>query len=168
MHPRPNILLVVADQLVPFLTGAYGHPLVRKPNLDRLAAEGVRVDAPQAPYPPRAAAQPRPPAPPCAPTRVSLLTGDYASRHGCYDNAAPLAADVPTVAHHLTNAGYECVLTGKMHFIGPDQLHGFRRRLTTDVYPASMDWVPTQDEEGRFVRGGHARMYVPPLVGVRP
>src|SRR4051812_29029950 len=156
MQRHPNILLVVADQLVPFLTGAYGHPVVRTPNLDRLVSQGVRFDAAYTPYPL------------CAPARVSLLTGDYASRHGCYDNAAPLAADVPTIAHHLTNGGYECVLTGKMHFIGPDQLHGFRRRLTTDVFPAAMDWVPTQDEEGRFVRGGHARMYVPPLVGVRP
>jgi choline-sulfatase len=156
MPHGPNVLLVLADQLVPFLTGAYGHPVVRTPSLDRLAACGVRFDAAYTPYPL------------CAPARVSLLTGDHASRHGCYDNAAPLAADVPTVAHHLTNAGYECVLTGKMHFIGPDQLHGFRRRLTTDVFPAAMDWVPTQDEEGRFVRGGHARMYVPPLVGVRP
>ena len=55
-----------------------------------------------------------------------------------------------------------------MHFVGPDQLHGFARRLTTDVFPAAMDWVPTQDPEGRFVRGGHARSYVPPRVGVRP
>jgi choline-sulfatase len=68
----------------------------------------------------------------------------------------------------LTNAGYETVLSGKMHFVGPDQLHGFRRRLTTDVFPAGMDWVPTQDEDGRFVRGGHARLYVPPRVGVAP
>jgi choline-sulfatase len=52
-----------------------------------------------------------------------------------------------------------------MHFVGPDQLHGFARRLTTDVYPAAMDWVPTQDPDGRFVRGGHARSYVPPRVG---
>jgi choline-sulfatase len=58
------------------------------------------------------------------------------------------------------------VLSGKMHFVGPDQLHGFRRRLTTDVFPAGMDWVPIQDEEGRFARGGHARSYVPPRVGV--
>jgi len=57
------------------------------------------------------------------------------------------------------------VLSGKMHFVGPDQLHGFAKRVTTDVYPAAMDWVPTQDPEGRFVRGGHARSYVPPRVG---
>lgn len=149
-----NVLLVMVDQLMPFLTGAYGHPVVRTPALDRLAAEGVRFDAAYTPYPL------------CSPARAALMTGRHASDLGCYDNASILHADEPTIAHHLTNAGYETVLSGKMHFVGPDQLHGFRRRLTTDVYPAGMDWVPTQDEEGRFVRGGHAKMYVPPRVGV--
>ena len=45
MPERPNILFVVADQMVPFLTGAYGHPVVRTPNLERLVREGVRFDA---------------------------------------------------------------------------------------------------------------------------
>ena len=156
MPERPNILLVMADQLVPFLTGAYGHPVVRTPALDRFAAEGIRFDAAYTPYPL------------CSPARASLVTGRYASRLGCYDNASILPADQPTVAHYLTSAGYDTALSGKMHFVGPDQLHGFRRRLTTDVFPATMDWVPTMDEEGRFVRGGHARSYVVPEVGVRP
>ena len=156
MPDRPNIVLVMADQLVPFLTGAYGNPHVMTPALDRLAAEGVRFDAAYTPYPL------------CSPARAALVTGRYASSLGCYDNASILPADEPTVAHYLTRAGYDTVLTGKMHFVGPDQPHGFRRRLTTDVFPATMDWVPTMDEEGRFVRGGHARSYVPPAVGVRP
>ena len=41
----PNILLIMSDQLVPFLTGAYGHPVVKTPSLNRLAREGVRFDA---------------------------------------------------------------------------------------------------------------------------
>ncbi|HET7045649.1 MAG TPA: choline-sulfatase [Gaiellaceae bacterium] len=151
-----NILLVMVDQLVPFLTGAYGHPVVQTPALDRLAREGIRYDAAYTPYPL------------CSPARAALLAGRHASDLGTYDNAAVFHADDPTIAHHLTNAGYECVLSGKMHFVGPDQLHGFRRRLTTDVFPAGMDWVPTQDEEGRFARGGHASSYVPPRVGVVP
>ena len=59
-----------------------------------------------------------------------------------YDNAAELAATVPTLTHHLRNLGYHTALAGKMHFVGPDQLHGFERRLTTDVYPAGVDWTP--------------------------
>src|SRR5918994_445390 len=126
------------------------------PALDRLAAEGIRFDAAYTPYPL------------CSPARAALVTGRYASRLGFYDNASILPADEPTAAHYLTSAGYDTALSGKMHFVGPDQLHGFRRRLTTDVFPATMDWVPTMDEEGRFVRGGHARSYVTPEVGVRP
>jgi len=144
----------MADQLVPFLTGPYGDRVVQTPNLDRLAREGIRYDAAYTPYPL------------CSPARAALMAGRFASRLGCWDNASILPADVPTVAHYLTLAGYETVLSGKMHFVGPDQLHGFERRLTTDVFPAAMDWVPTQDPDGKFVRGGHARSYVPPQVGV--
>jgi len=151
-----NVLLVLVDQLVPFLTGPYGDRVARTPALDRLAAEGIRFDAAYTPYPL------------CSPARAALVTGRHASSLGCWDNASVLHADEPTLAHHLTNAGWEAVLSGKMHFVGPDQLHGFRRRLTTDVFPASMDWVPTRDEDGRFVRGGHARLYVPPRVAVEP
>jgi choline-sulfatase len=154
--PQPNIVLFMADQLVPFLTGAYGHPVVRTPNLDRLVERGIRFDAAYTPFPL------------CAPARAALMTGRYASSIGCFDNAAPFPSDQPTIAHLLTNAGYETVLTGKMHFVGPDQLHGFRHRLTTDIFPAGLDWVPTVDEHGRFPRGGHAHSYVPPEVGVRP
>jgi choline-sulfatase len=152
MTEQPNILLIMADQLVPFLTSAYGHPVVQTPNLDRLAAEGICFDAAYTPYPL------------CAPARVAMMTGRYASRIGCFDNAALFPADQPTLAHYLTNAGYETVLSGKMHFIGPDQLHGFRKRLTTDVFPANIDWVPSPDGEHQ---GGHAQNYVPPNVGVR-
>jgi choline-sulfatase len=151
-----NVLVVMVDQLVPFMTRPYGDPVAQTPNMQLLADEGVRFDAAYTPYPL------------CSPARAAFMTGDYASRHGCYDNASILPADVPTVAHYLTLAGYETVLSGKMHFVGPDQLHGFARRLTTDVYPAAMNWVPTQDPDGRFVRGGHARSYVPPRVGVVP
>src|SRR3954453_13537876 len=149
-----NVLVVMADQLVPFLTGPYGDPVAQTPNMDAVARDGFRYDAAYTPYPL------------CAPARAAFMCGQYASRHGCYDNAAILPADVPTLAHSLTLAGYDTVLSGKMHFVGPDQLHGFARRLTTDVFPAAMDWVPTQDPEGRFLRGGHARSYVPPRVGV--
>ena len=153
---QPNVLLVMTDQLVPFLTGAYGHPVVQTPHLDALAGRGVRFDAAYTPYPL------------CVPARAALLTGCYASTLGCYDNASVLPSDVPTLAHYFSAAGYDTVLSGKMHFIGPDQLHGFRRRLTTDVFPAGLAWVPVEDEDGRFVRGGHAHNYVPPNVGVRP
>ena len=156
MPAQPNLLVIMADQMVPFLTGAYGHPVVQTPHLDGMAARGVRFDAAYTPYPL------------CAPARAAFMTGRYASSFGCYDNAAVLPADEPTLAHYLTLAGYDTVLSGKMHFLGPDQQHGFGQRLTTDVFPAGFDWVPKLDEHGRFPRGGHARAYAAPNVGVRP
>lgn len=153
--PTPNILLLMADQVVPFLTSPYGDPVARTPHMQRLADGGVRFDAAYTPVPL------------CAPARAALVTGRDASSIGCFDNASVLPADVPTLGHYLTNAGFDTVLSGKMHFVGPDQLHGFRRRLTTDVFPAGVDWVPVVDEQGRFPGGGHARHYALPDPGVR-
>ena len=62
------------------------------------------------------------------------MAGRHASEIGAWDNGALYAADQPSLAHYLSNAGYDTVLSGKMHFIGPDQVHGFNRRLTTDIY----------------------------------
>ena len=74
----------------------------------------------------------------CAPSRSALLPGRRPSAIGAYDNAAELPAGTPTIAHVLRAAGYETTLAGKMHFVGPDQLHGFEERLTTDVYPSGL------------------------------
>jgi choline-sulfatase len=73
------------------------------------------------------------------------MTGLLPSRTRVYDNAAEFAADLPTYAHCLRRQGYRTVLCGKMHFCGPDQLHGFEQRLTTDIYPADFGWTPDWD-----------------------
>ena len=71
-----------------------------------------------------------------------MLTSRLPSETGVYDNASELAAGQPTIAHLLRASGYRTALAGKMHFIGPDQLHGFEQRLTTDVYPSDFEWTP--------------------------
>jgi len=129
MQTRPNILCIVSDQMTAALTGVYGHPVVKTPNLERLAERGVRFDAAYTPFPL------------CSPGRACVMTGRHASAIGAWDNGALLPADQPTFAHYLSNAGYDTVLSGKMHFVGPEQLHGFRKRMNTDIYSSDFDWV---------------------------
>ena len=81
----------------------------------------------------------------CSPSRASFMSGLLPSRTRVYDNAAEFASGIPTFAHHLRRLGYRTVLSGKMHFCGPDQLHGFESRLTTDIYPADFGWTPDWD-----------------------
>jgi choline-sulfatase len=82
----------------------------------------------------------------CAPARYAFMAGRLPTRIGAWDNAAEFMAEIPTFAHHLSFLGYDTTLSGKMHFCGPDQLHGFHRRLTTDVYPSDFAWVPNWDQ----------------------
>ena len=127
---RPNIVIVQADQMAADALGAYGNDVVQSPHMDELAAEGAVFD--------RAYCN----SPLCAPSRASMMTGQLPSEIGCYDNGDDFASSIPTFAHHLRTAGYHTALVGRMHFIGPDQHHGFEQRLTTDVYPADLDMVP--------------------------
>jgi choline-sulfatase len=126
----PNLILIMVDQLAAGWLPAYGHPVVQAPNITRLARDGVVFESAYCP------------SPLCLPSRAGMLTGKLPSRTGAYDNAAELPASSPTVAHHLRSHGFGTSLVGKMHFVGPDQLHGFEERLTTDVYPADLIWTP--------------------------
>jgi choline-sulfatase len=127
---RPNLLVLMADQLTPGALSAYGNRVSRTPHIDALAAGGIVFDSFYCN------------SPLCAPSRFSWLAGRLPSAIGGYDNAAELPAAVPTFAHYLRRAGYRTILSGKMHFCGPDQLHGFEERLTTDIYPADFGWTP--------------------------
>lgn len=134
-----NILMIMADQLTPYMMGCYGNQQVITPNLDRLARESTC-------YQNAYTANPL-----CTPARASLMTGKYTSRLNCFDNASAFSCEEPTFAHYLANAGYETVLSGKMHFVGADQLHGFSKRLTTDVYPSGFSWLPNYVDEEKHI-----------------
>jgi choline-sulfatase len=128
--PPESFLILQADQLAAQWLPFYGHPVVQTPHLSSLAAESVVFDSAYTAYPL------------CAPSRAAMLCGRHASAVEVWDNAAELRAGAPTAVHALRAAGYHTALTGKMHFVGPDQLHGFEERLTTDIYPADVDWTP--------------------------
>lgn len=134
--PRPNILFIQVDQLTARSLKAYGDPACVAPNLDRLAETGAVFDRAVCNFPL------------CAPSRFSMATGKLCSAIGAYDNAAEMPASVPTYAHYLRASGYQTALSGKMHFIGPDQFHGFEKRLTADLYPSDFSWVPNWGDEG--------------------
>ncbi|MCY4275347.1 MAG: choline-sulfatase, partial [Gammaproteobacteria bacterium] len=87
----------------------------------------------------------------CTPARYAFMTGQNVSRCKGYDNASYMASTRPTFAHYLRLMGYHTCLSGKMHFVGPDQLHGFEKRLTTDVYPAEFGWVPDWTRSGERI-----------------
>jgi len=127
---RPNIVVLMADQLAPHFVGAYGHPVVKTPHMDALTARGMRFDAAYCN------------SPLCAPSRFAFMSGQLISRIAAYDNASEFPASVPTFAHYLTALGYRTCLSGKMHFVGPDQMHGFQDRVTTDIYPSDFAWTP--------------------------
>ena len=136
---RPNILILMVDQLngTLFPDGPAGW--LHAPNLPRLAARSVRF------------ANAYPASPLCAPGRASFMSGQLPRRTRVYDNAAEFASDIPTYAHHLRRAGYGTCLSGKMHFVGPDQLHGLEERLTTDIYPADFGWTPDYRKPGQRI-----------------
>lgn len=127
---NPNILLIMADQFQADCLGCYGHPVVQSPNIDGISRNGVVFDSCYSP------------SPLCAPSRASLFSGLLPNGNGVYDNGAEFLASIPTLVHYLRVNGYRTVASGKLHFIGPDQLHGFEYRLTTDIYPAGFDYIP--------------------------
>lgn len=137
MSSQPNILFVQVDQLTANSLRAYGDGVCHSPNLDRLAETGVVFETAYCNFPL------------CAPSRFSMAAGQLCSTIGAYDNAAEMPASIPTYAHYLRAAGYQTALSGKMHFIGPDQYHGFETRLTPDLYPADFSWVPNWGNEGK-------------------
>jgi len=102
-----------ADQLTTLALATYGNSVCSHPQIDELAESGAVFENMYCNFPL------------CAPSRYSMMTGQLASRIGAFDNAAELPTSIPTVAHYTRDLGYRTYLSGKMHFVGPDRLHGF-------------------------------------------
>ncbi|MFW6132335.1 MAG: sulfatase [Planctomycetota bacterium] len=103
MPDKPNVLFIVSDQHNAKVLGHKDHPDVQTPNLDRLAAEGVRCD--------NAITQ----NPICTPSRVSFLSGQYCHNHGYYGLSGPNPNGLPTVLGHFRRHGYVTAALGKIH-----------------------------------------------------
>ncbi len=125
----PNILFLMVDQMTPFLTPMYSRQAATMPNLQRLASEGVVFENAYCN------------SPLCVPSRMSMFSGRLAGAIDGWDNASVFHADIPSFVHYLRSAGYETTVSGKAHYIGPDQYHGFHARLTPDIYPTWYDFL---------------------------
>ncbi len=134
-----NILILMVDQLNGTLFSDGPADWLHAPNLKRLAEKSARFSNCYTA------------SPLCAPGRASFMSGQLPSITGVYDNAAEFSSDLPTYAHHLRRAGYYTCMSGKMHFVGPDQLHGLEDRLTTDIYPADFGWTPDYRKPGERI-----------------
>ena len=132
----PNVVIILADDLGYGDLGAFGHPLIKTPNLDRMAAEGIRFTSFYVPVPI------------CAPSRAGLLTGRWPYRTGIpWNPPTRLNDDEVTIADALRARGYATGMVGKWHlgWTAADfpTHHGF------DSYYG----IPAGEDESDFVRG---------------
>jgi choline-sulfatase len=140
--PRPlNVLWICADDHAAYVLGAYGNRQVHTPNLDRLAAGGMRFD--------RAFCN----SPICTASRDSFITGRYPRTIGVTQLRTPLPESETTLAHALKAAGYDTAAIGKMHF-NSLQTYGFDTRIDLGNYDSEL-----------AKRGKKA---IPPNVAVQP
>ena len=155
---RPNVLVILCDDLGYGDLGCFGHPTIKTPNLDKLATEGLKLTACYAS------------APVCSPSRAGLMTGRTPSRAGIYDwipggHPMHLGRGEITVATLLKGAGYDTCHAGKWHLNGKfnsaDQPqpgdHGFDHWFSTQNNAA-----PSHEDPTNFVRDGRP---VGPLEG---
>jgi choline-sulfatase len=122
MDNKPNFLVIMSDEHGAQFSSTYGHPIIETPNMDRLAEQGVTFDANYCN------------SPLCIPSRASFMTGQYVSTNEIWDNTKPVPVDRLTWPYLLRNEGYDTALSGKMHLVGPDPLHGFDEQLSRDPH----------------------------------
>ena len=141
-----NILFIMCDQLRADHLSCFGHPHLKTPNLDALAARGVIFD--------RAYVN----SPVCGPSRMSYYTGRYVHSHGASWNFVPLKAGEMTIGDHLRPLGVQSVLVGKTHmradFSGMSRL-GIDPNSQVGVRMAQCGFDPYERDDGIHPYSGH-------------
>ena len=127
---RPNFLVFCVDQMQSYCLGCNGHPMVKTPNIDALAARGVNFNRGYCNNPV------------CMPSRATMITGKTPRQHGLLTNGNILSPDVPTVTHALADAGYRTHGSGKFHFQPGGGYFG-------DNIPSAEWWKPWWNGEGK-------------------
>ncbi|HPU83980.1 MAG TPA: sulfatase-like hydrolase/transferase [Candidatus Latescibacteria bacterium] len=144
---RPNVLFILSDQHNAKVLGCKGHPDVKTPHIDRLAAQGVRFE--------NAITQ----SPICTPSRMSWLSGQYGHNHGYYGLSGPNPGGLPTVLGHFRKAGYRTAAIGKIHcpeYWIEDDADCFHETCETSVGGRSAEYTNYLEERGLSELEDHA------------
>jgi arylsulfatase A-like enzyme len=160
---RPNVIFILSDDHACQAISAYGSRLIQTPHLDRLAQEGVRFDCSFATNSI------------CAPSRASILTGQYSHQHGVIDNSVEMKSQEGTFPVLFKKAGYQTALVGKWHLkatpvgfdyfsILPDQGHYYNpdfiekdrkyqeHGYVTDILTEKcLTWIKNRDKSKPFL-----------------
>src|SRR5262245_27156756 len=116
-----NLVVILSDQHNPRALGCAGHPIVKTPNLDRLAASGTRFTSAYTNCPI------------CVPARASFATGRYVHQTRFWDNAIAYDGSIPTWGHRLMAQGHRVSSIGKLHYQrgGDPARNGFHEEIET-------------------------------------
>lgn len=116
MRPA-NLIFLLSDEHQRDVTGCYGNSIIRTPNIDRIAARGVRFTNAYTPCPI------------CVPARTSIATGRYVHQTRSWDNAHPYHGELPSWGHRLMAAGHRVTSIGKLHFRDSRDPNGFDEEI---------------------------------------
>ncbi len=117
MTDTTNMIFFMSDNHTRNMLGAYGHPVVQTPTLDRIAKRGVRFDNAYCA------------SPLCCPSRATLATGRYPHQTGYWDNAIAYDGRVPSWHHRLRGGGVAVTSIGKLHFRSAEDDNGFSEEI---------------------------------------
>ena len=144
-----NLIIFTSENHSQQTLGCYGHPLVRTPNLDRLAERGTRFTNAYCA------------SPICCPARASIATGLYPHQTGYWENSLPYDGRVRTWMHDLRDRGHEVTSVGKLHFRRTEDDNGFSEEIlpmhVVDGVGGLLGLLRGSDEEP--VRAGNWEMY---------
>lgn len=137
IREMPNILIFCPDEMVAYKTGTFGHPMVKTPNMDRLADNGVKFTNHYICYGK------------CVPSRVSLMTGAFPHAEGFRSNQNYLNSSRPNLMSNLKQLGYVTALVGKNHCFAEEELDAF---LSHRIHPV---WEEHPESSVENRRGLH-------------
>jgi arylsulfatase A-like enzyme len=141
-----NVLFVMCDQLRWDYLSCYGHPHLETPNIDRIAARGVKFN--------RAYCQ----SPVCGPSRMSFYTGRYVNSHGASWNFVPLRIGEQTLGDHLRPLGIRTALVGKTHmradYMGMSRL-GIDEKSSEGLFASQCGFEPFERDDGVHPSSSH-------------